>query len=229
MAVPKKSLYEVLSALIRHELRATDAQTVEILATRFGNDATAGFVTELLELDGVWQVVDKGDRRECEKETDRMRSASSEASAFKASWRAQRVVVLEAARPSGSGKGNSRAKAKAKAAPRKDIPPGELSQQQLRHLCPPGGHIWKSNTGGGGWQAHFKPFRRVGFAASVWGARESALQCLRYLWEAWALMSGQSKSACPIAGLWTDAAHDVLPESRAPGAAASSSRDSQAA
>lgn len=140
-------------------------------------------------------------------------------------------MVLQTAKPeaAGSGKGRSRAKASAKALPRKVLPPGELSQQQLRTLRPAGGYIWKSNTGGGGWQAHLKPFRQVGFASSVWGARESALQCFRYLWEAWALMTGHSKSDCPIQGLWTEAADGVLPESNAPRAASSSSRDSQAA
>lgn len=144
----KKSLYEVLAALVQHVLATSREETVRILSVRLGADATDNYVGELLEMDDAFQLVDPDDRKAAENERDRQRTARAEVSAFKAAWSAERALVVQATE-SATGAGGKRAKAKAKALPRRRIPDGSLAQADLRPLLPPSGSIWKCNTGGG--------------------------------------------------------------------------------
>lgn len=208
-ASSKKSLYDMLFGLIRHVLQVPDEEVVHLLAKRLGGDAATNYMNDLLELDEAYEVVDADERKECEKERDRQRASKAEATSFRKVYSEQRALILSAAT---NKRAKNKQKAKAKAMARTNIPDGELCQAQLRPMCPPGGYIWRCNAAGGGWQAHFKPFRRVAFSSSIWGPRHSGILCLRYLWDAWCTMNGEQRPSVPIIGLYAEgAAEEVLP------------------
>lgn len=81
------------------------------------------------------------------------------------------------------------------------VPDGALSQQAASSLCPPGGHIWRNNYGGG-WQCHMRPFKRLATLDRLVGHKEGALQCLRHVWADYLeKLHGLPLARCPIAGL----------------------------
>ncbi len=138
---------------------------------------------------------------------------------FSQEWKRQ-VERVRAAADLAAGRGRGRARgARGRGAgvgrgggdPTRDVPPGELSQAQLRHLVPPGGHIWRSNVAGA-WHGHYAPFPRRSFAWNMYGHRESALMVLRYLWTNHLTSNGTSQEACPVRGLFEPGVDFPLPD-----------------
>lgn len=194
-----RSLFEVCYSMVQQVLHCNDKDCVSIMAQRMGNDSLDS-VTELMELDEAYEVLDFDERTACDQMKTQMATSRSEAAAFRKSWSEKRALVLA---PPPTGRRSAKAKAKANPSPKVTLPHGELAQADLRaRYCPAGGHIWKNNGTSGGWQAHYPPFRRVSFAGSVHGARRSAVLCLRYLWDAWCTVNGKSRDEVPVANLW---------------------------
>lgn len=104
-----KSLYDLLFAIVKHVLSATDFEVITILSARLGNDATNNYMTELLELDEAYEVIDSGERKECDKEKDKARASRADAMQFQRRWSEERaLVVAQTSKSQGKGAGATR-------------------------------------------------------------------------------------------------------------------------
>ena len=87
---------------------------------------------------------------------------------FKDSWKAKKAKlpseVAKAKARAAAAKPAAKAKGKAKAAPPPPVPPtlpDDIDEQaDMRLFVPPGGYLWRANTGSA-WCGHFQPYTRV--------------------------------------------------------------------
>ena len=78
----------------------------------------------------------------------------------------------------------------------------EITQKDLKRLCPPGGSVW-NNWKHGKWQGHFRPNKRFAVPWTV-GRREAGLAVVRTLWRQYFVRWGLSATVCPVKGLFQD-------------------------
>ena len=199
----KKSEFEVVFALVQKVLECTDEETMGIVALRLAHKskATSSGAAELLALDEGLDLVDKNERQELQREQKEAANDKAAEEAFMRDFRLARTSML--------GKGEGRR------APKKTaLPPGEITQQQIRHLCPDEAHVWRNNARNG-WSGHCQPFARTSALAESHGgsSREALLVALRVLWEQHLLLRGLPKSACRVKGLF-DSGKAPIPEAR---------------
>eukprot|EP00974_Lingulodinium_polyedra_P096797 9381462-Lingulodinium_polyedra.AAC.1 len=96
----------------------------------------------------------------------------------------------------GSGEKRRKAGSRARADPPRTVPPGDISQADLRCLTPPGGHIWIGNQVGS-WNSHQPPFSRFSASWHLHGSsREAALAVLRDMWTKYLTHEAPPLSAC---------------------------------
>ena len=212
-------LHGLLHFLVKNILHLNDKQTSDILLKRmklpFCNDQEDNF----LDLDEAFDIMDSDEKTECTNHAKKVKTARGTQQEFEESWKAMRDLVMPAPLPEPKAKAKARAKAKAQAPEYPGIPFGDLRQANLKPLVPPGGSLWRDNAGG--WDAHYPPFRRQCFSWSKWGARNSAIYCLRYLWRGWMKVKNKSLEDVPVDGLFDDSRIEHIM-----GEAASSSRGS---
>ena len=101
----------------------------------------------------------------------------------------------------GKGRGKKRKAGDDKKEKTLEIPDGNLTQEEVKHLCPPGGHIWRGNDPGS-WNGHVAPFKRCMFSWHLYGHRESALLCLRDMWAKHLTRQVVPLEECPVLGLF---------------------------
>ena len=93
------------------------------------------------------------------------------------------------------------ARAAAMGGEQKKLPDGDLAQPMLKPLVPAGGSLWRGNNNGS-WNSHFPPYPRFSASVHLYGHRESAVMCLRSLWEHYLHEHLLELADCPIEGLF---------------------------
>ena len=149
--------------------------------------------------------------------SDKVETARS----FKSAWVERRSELKPA--PTKPKAPSKRATGKASQASVRVLPKGDLFQPDLKPLLPPGATVWRGHTRGS-WNAHYPPFPRCAYSWHMYGHRQSAVLCLRDVWEKHLSVNGLSVSDCPILNLFeSDAALSALPGASAGGATSSRS------
>lgn len=202
---PGSSIFQTLLAMVSTTLDLEEEAALEILGRRLDVATGAGTnLEDFLELEEAAACLDEGDRKELVEEQRKIATQVSVCRNFKEAWRMKRKDISEAkakavAKSSG---GRGRAKAKAKAVPKRPLPAGLIDQSQARVLCPPGGHIWRANTGHA-WQGHYRPYSRISRSWHLYGGNRQALVLvLQTLWRQHLEFSGlRCPQDCPITGL----------------------------
>ena len=81
------------------------------------------------------------------------------------------------------------------------LPDRDISQADLKELCPPGGYIWTGHASGT-FQAHFKPWPRISRSWNLCGsASKAGIECVKYLWDRWCVANSCTRNDVPIKGL----------------------------
>lgn len=201
LATPVKGdLFSLLWNLCKFSLDRTDAEIMKVLERRLAAHQ-GSCERELLQIDEALEVMERDDRDECVAAQQKVLGDQTQRVAFQKAWTTKRALVLASSASSAGIRKEKRRKAEL--VQRLAIPAGALEQQSLRPLVPPSGHLWR-NTASGGWEAHFKPYKRVSFSGACHVHRMAAIHCLRHLWECWMTVHGKSKADVPIIDLWSD-------------------------
>ena len=163
-------------------------------------------VEMLAESDDGFELLDRGDKRQYDNEKEKIDRRSSNVADYIRTWQQARERI-HGPRPKIVSEGSSRAaKREAKRVgatiyPGR-VPAGEISQPQLKLLCPPGGFVWTGHATGT-WHCHFKPWPR---ASRSWhlcgGSRPAAVEILKFLWDRWCVTHGASHDDIPIIGIF---------------------------
>lgn len=175
------SVFDMAMGLVQGILEVDETAALDILAQRMRYD-TSACTPELLELDEAADLLDADAKEECKRQQNDAIKTRQRFAEFEGAWQKKRKAVVKVAAKA-EAKANARKKkggGAASSAPPGPItlPSGVLTQAELKHLVPNGGHLCYS----GGWEAHFKEWPRVAFSWNAWGARRAAIMCLRYLW-----------------------------------------------
>ncbi len=85
----------------------------------------------------------------------------------------------------------------------KAIPPGELTQAQVKALASKGGFVWEGRANGS-WQGHFPPWPRTSKSWFLYGQRQAATCVLRYLWDCWQEQHDLTRADVPIPNLYSE-------------------------
>ena len=191
--------------MVQHFLELSDAEVLPIVALRMGDTARTEntFLNEIMEIDEAVMCLDKAEEKEVRQQQDTAKSCKAENLVFQKRY-TEKLVAVQAAQAAARPKPKAKARARAPPAPDpvRPLPQGDLTQAQIKHLCPPGGSVWRANVHGS-WMGHFPPLPRVSFPWNVYGHRYSAVKLLRNLWESWAMIHGMVLPRdCPIVGLF---------------------------
>ena len=209
------NVYGVLHFLVKNILTLNDKQTSDIWMQSMKLPFTTDQDDDFLELDEAFDILDAEEKAECTNHAKKVKTTRATMTEYEESWKGMRDLVMPPAIP--QPKAKSRGKAKAQPQPENsypDIPFGDLKQANMKPLVPPGGNIWKDNAGG--WDGHYPPFQRQCYSWSRWGARNSAIYCLRYLWRGWMVTKNKTMEEVPVRGLFDDSkTEQVFTQARA--------------
>lgn len=187
-------------------LGLNDAEVLQIVAIRMGDQSCHQntFLDEIMEIDEAVMCLDKAEEKEVRQQQEAAKSTKAANLVFQERYRVKLVAVQAA--QAAAAKAKAKPKAKARASPPPDppgpLPQGDLTQAQIKHMCPPGGSVWRANIQGS-WMGHYPPMPRISYSWGIYGHRYSAIKLLRSLWESWAVIHGREVPRdCPIEGLF---------------------------
>ena len=225
LEVPGKSRLRYLEAFAKYLIHPplTEAQLLDLLALPMYKHAPTehAAISTFLDVEDAHQCFTYEDYENFSKAQESCKQGIAETKAYSAEWAAKRAAFM-AKEAVDVGKGKGKAKAKAKALgkgggpppPHRELPPGDLTQPELKALVPRGGHIWIGHSSGT-WNGHFAPSPRVSFSWHVYGHRGAAILTLRSLWKSYYTFFPENGSidTCPIARLFEDDGLAALPSS----------------
>lgn len=210
------SAFQIFFDMVTHYLSTSEADTLQILASRLGESSGDGAdfgLSDIMELDDAAACLDQNHRKEItETQKKATRRAQEHREAVK-DWVVRKTAV--AARAPAAGKKRKRAQSVcgeasgSSSAQALVLPSCSLEQVSLKPFCPPGGYIWKGNKART-WNGDYPPFRGRSAAWSVYGMRGAAIEILRSLWLNHAEATGQQMPQdCPVRSLFDESAGDV--------------------
>ena len=194
-------LFFILSKITKE----SDEKVLDLMRARLGAETlNVMFCDEVLALDEAVEVLDKRDREHVFREQAEIPGKKAARNQFRNEYKAKRAAVNKAAAERVAAAA-AKAKAKAKAKPKADpVPPPkypeafDVTQQEMKVFCPPGGHIWRSLTRKE-WHGHYAPEPRTScsFSDGKASCRDAATNVLRTLWSIHIMMHGLENDSCP--------------------------------
>lgn len=219
---PGADLFQTLWSVVQGVLQCSDDETLEVLAARLDpiKHGESEVVDELLAMDeGIVGLAPEEQQEVKQEQTKQMRSRVQRQAYQKAYSEKRERVGPKAPAPTATGRGGGRSarrsQASASSAPPQVLPEGDLQQVDLKHLVPPGGHIWRANKYGA-WSSHYPGFQRCSKSWRLHGRRASAILVPRDLWRKHVQVHrGSLPEDCPAQGLFGE---DEAPNEEVAGA-----------
>ena len=191
------SLFSTLFKIIKQVLKLQDEDVVQIHGTRLDLKSGAGSnLEEFLQLDEACQALDEWEKKALTSEQKVLSAEVAQVREFKQHWKERKAKLpseiakakarAAAAKPAAAPKAKGKTKAKAAVAPPPPVPPTlqeDIDEQaDMRQFVPPGGHLWRANTGHA-WCGHSPPYARVNKAWHMYGGHRQSLKLvLQHLW-----------------------------------------------
>lgn len=176
------NLFEVLFSVIAGRLGVDDAEVLQIVACRLGNDQlNRQFSPALLGIDDAIQVLDRTDYQVIHDAQAKVKVEASARVDFVRAYRERRERVrdvLAKAQP----KEKASRKRRRGSEPAAPAYPSTISQATAKAFVPPGAHIWRG-VSRCDWNGHLEPFRRVRAAWSRHGEEGAMVEVLKMLWQ----------------------------------------------
>lgn len=225
-APPGKRLLPVLLALVKWVLGCSDVEALEICKQRITAITTEASATggEVTAMEEGLSFLQRDEREAFAREKKKSSEDDDELYDFERDFAMETHRLRQMPRI-----------AKSATIP---VPPGNISQPDMKKLLPPGASSWRTpSVPGGGWAGHMPPYARVSSRVDVTGSdRKSALEVLRLLWTQFLRLYQKPRADCPLNGLFESGGGAAFSKvaataaaSAAPGATASSGASSSSA
>jgi hypothetical protein len=200
------SLFELLVHLMRHVLDGiSDDELLAILQLRLKPKQIGAL--DLCDVDIVEDILDKDDLQEMKKARKEAEAEESNLEIFRSEFATFESKVLKARKGAAAAtaptpkRAKQRRGASSQSSTARQLPPGELTQQQVQAMAPPGAIAWRSKTGT--WRTRLgEGF--PGFARSwaKYGERAAATICLQECWKQYLDANGLTTADCDVIGLF---------------------------
>lgn len=196
----------VLEQLLKAILKVGDEDLLKYLDARLAcmaqAESTSASDMAILQSDEGQDCLCKFDKAEYTKEASERKAKQSDSQVFVQHVRKRRTELAQKASASSSSQAGRRQKP-AKKAPRLALPPGSLTQAEVKKMSPEGSYVWR-NTSSQAWCGKIAPFGDVSRSWLAHGHRGAAVKLLRVLWER-AISVGLA-TECLVQGLYSDSA-----------------------
>ena len=173
--------------MVQQVLNEKDDVVLDIVQARLAvDDVDLCYAEGVLQLDEAVEILDKSDHSQVKDEQIKMHSRAETRSVFSKDYRAKKIAVRDLAGPPAK-----KPKKGAKVPETRVIVPSKIPQAGVRHLTPPGGHIWVGHTKEN-WNGHLPPRKRI---SAPWrdfetGEQGSLKDILNRLWLQYAELQG---------------------------------------
>jgi hypothetical protein len=186
----KVGLLKTLVLMVMHILRVTELEALDIVRFRIAtmSESQRATVAEIISLGEGINYFNRNERDALLSEKKKLEEHDVDVGSITDEFALARSRLLEGA-------------ARRKIVKRL-IPEGELMQQDVAGLTPPGGHIWRDNVSDA-WCGHYKPYARMRCLTVEAGTvRDAALNILRRLWRQHLRLMKMDDTECTVLGLW---------------------------
>jgi hypothetical protein len=191
----ENGLLDILESLVVKILGLSPTEAVDVLALRMSNmeGRRHSAIEDFLEADSAFLCVSREEMADLQQEAQRASAKSPALSEYREAWVKRRNAVKPPDTVAASANG-ARKRGRGQSSAPKALPPGDLTQAQLRPLLPEGGFLWRGNKAGC-WSSHYPPFPRCSRSWQLYGHRTAAIFVLRDVWERALTMQGKGTSA----------------------------------
>ena len=203
------SLFSVLWTLVQFVLEIPDDEVLPIVHLRVKSsgrhdDVSASQVTQI---EGFRDHFTKDEQKMVQQQEEAETSAKKTRSSMLDEYKAMKTAVREAKAALAAPK--KKAKAKKEEDPLKmlkvlaAVPPGSITQTELKQMLPPGAFVW-NNWKGGAWCCHVEGHQRFSAPWLRFGHRDAALHCAREAWRMYLDDCERPLTDCPVKDLFAE-------------------------